>query len=173
MPSSTNKANRRTATIVVVTALITFTITVVGLVETVDKWIGIFRPTHVKITHTNVQPNPRSPNTRVLTTSGSFQNIGAGELLWLAMRPPGDSRIYPNARACDTNTGNGTWSCSVLFGTPTPGRSARFHVIIMRVDVQAVNTFLDYYQTSAISSPGLPALPVGAIEVDEMDVPVQ
>jgi hypothetical protein len=173
MSSPAKRASRRTAIIVVVTALITFTLTVASLVETVDRWIEIFHPTHVKITGTDVQPNPRSPNARVLATRGSFQNIGAGEVLWLAIRLPGDSRIYPNARPCDLNSDNKTWSCSVLFGTPTPGHSALFHVIIMHANAHAVDAFLDYYQSSAISSPGLPALPAGAINGDEIDVPVQ
>jgi hypothetical protein len=173
MSVPTKRTNHRTAAIAVVTALITFTVTVVGLVETVDKWIELLRPTRVKITGTDVRPNPRSPNTRLLATSGSFENIGDGELLWLAIRPPGDSRIYPNAQPCDTNADSKTWSCSVLFGTPTPGRSALFRVIIMRTNAQAVNTFLNYYQSNAISSPGLPALPAGAVKGDEVDVPVQ
>ncbi len=173
MSAPTKKANHRTAEIVVVTALITFTVTVIGLVETVDKWIGLFHPTRVKITGTDVTPSPRSPNTRHLATRGSFENIGDGDLLWLAIRPPGDSKIYPNAQPCDTNTDSKTWSCSVLFGTPTPGHSAPFRVIIMRANTQAVNTFLDYYRNRAPSSPGLPSLPAGAIKGDEVDVPVQ
>ncbi|MBV8538977.1 MAG: hypothetical protein JO364_07350 [Pseudonocardiales bacterium] len=153
--------------------LVTFTMTAVGLVGTAGKWVGLLRPTRVKITGTDVRPDPRSSNTRLLAMSGSFENIGDGELLWLAIRPPGDSRIYPNARPCDTNATSKTWSCSILFGTPTPGRPALFHVVIMRANARAVNAFLDY-QSSAISSfPGLPGLPAGAIKGDEMDVPVQ
>jgi hypothetical protein len=173
MSSPTKKTNRRTVAIVVVAALITFTVTVVGLVGTVDKWIGLLRPTRVKIAGTDVRPNSRSPNTRLLAASGSFERIGDGELLWLAIRPPGDSMIYPNARPCDTNADSKTWSCSVLFGTPSPGRTALFHVIIMRANAQAVDAFLDYYQNNAISSPGLPELPAGTIKGDEIDVPVQ
>ncbi len=173
MPALTKKANHRAVPITIVTALITFTVTVVGLVETVDTWIGLLRPTRVKITGTDVRPNSRSPNTRLLATSGSLENIGDGELLWLAIRPPGDSRIYPNARPCDTNAESKNWSCSVLFGTPTPGQSALFRVIIMRTNAQAVNAILDYYQSSANSSPGLQALPTGAIRSDEIEVPVQ
>jgi hypothetical protein len=173
MSAPMKKANHRTAAIVVVTALITLTMTVVGLVGTVDKWIGLLHPPRVKISGTDVRPNPRSPNARLLVMSGSFENIGDGELLWLAIRPPGDSRIYPNARPCGTNADRNTWSCSVLFGTPAPGHSTLFRVIIMRANAQAVSAFLDYYQNSAISSPGLPALPAGAIKGDEVDVPVQ
>ena len=173
MSSPTKRAGRRAAIIIAVTVLITFTITVAGLVETVDRWIGLFLPAHVKIAGTDVRPNPRSPNARLLATRGSFQNIGAGELLWLAIRPPGDSRIYPNARPCNLNADNKPWSCSVLFGTPTPGRSALFHVIILRANAHVVNAFLDYYQSSAISSPGLSAFPAGTIKGDEIDVPVQ
>ena len=173
MSPSTERARYQTVAIAAVTALITLTVTVVGLVETVDKWIGFLRPTRVTITSTDVRPNPRSTNTRVLTASGSFDNIGDGDLLWLAIRPPGDSKIYPNARPCDTNADRKTWTCSVLFGTPAPGRSMPFHIIIMRANAQAVNALLDYYQNTAISSPGLPALPAGTVKGDEVDVPVQ
>jgi hypothetical protein len=152
------------------TSVRSFTVTVVGLVETADRWIGLLQPTRVKITGTEVRPNSRSPNTRLLAATGSFENIEDGELLWLAIRPPGDSRIYPNAQPCDTNAASKTWSCSVLFGTPAPGRAALFHVIIMR---EAVNTFLDYCQTNAMTSPGIPTLPAGAIKGDKIDVPVQ
>jgi hypothetical protein len=173
MSTPTKKANHRTAAIAAVAALVTFTVTVVGLVETADRWIGLLQPTRVKITGTEVRPNSRSPNTRLLTATGSFENIGDGELLWLAIRPPGDSRIYPNAQPCDTNAASKTWSCSVLFGTPAPGHAALFHVIIMRANAQAVNTFLDYYQTNAMTSPGIPTLPAGATIGDEIDLPVQ
>ena len=172
MSSSTEKAKRPIAEIVV-TALITLTVTVVALTESVDKWAGFLHPPRIKITQTDVKPNPGSSNTRLLATSGSFENIGEGRLLWLAIRPPGDSRIYPNARPCDTNADRKSWSCSVLFGTPTPGRAMPFHVIVMRANAQAVNAILDYNASSGASFPGLPALPVGAIKGDEVDVQVQ
>ena len=171
MSSPTKNTNYRTVEIAVVAALITSTMTIVGLVGTVDRWIWLLHPARVKISATNVRPNSRSPNTRLLVTSGSFEHIGDGELLWLAIRPPGDGRIYPNARPCDTNADSKTWSCSVLFGTPTPGRSALFRVIIMRANTQAVNAILNYQ--SELSFPGFPALPAGAIEGDEIDVPVR
>jgi len=159
--------------IVSVTALITLTVTAIGLVETVDEWVSVLHPTRLKITATSVKPDARSSNSRALTTSGSFENIGEGELLWLAIRPPDDSRIYPNAQPCDTNARAKTWSCSVLFGAPMPGRLMPFHVIIMRVNAQAVNALLDYYQTQALSSPGLQTLPSGAVIGTEKDVLVQ
>lgn len=46
-----------------------------------------------------------------------------------------------------------------------------FRVIIIRANAQAVNAFLDYQ--SAVSFPGFQALPAGAINGDEIDVPVQ
>ncbi len=120
-PPTTKKTSRRTVEIVVVTALITLTLTVVGLVETVDKWIGLIRPTLVKIADTDVRPNPRSSNARLLVANGSFENIGDGELLWLAISPPNDSKIYPNAQSCDTKADSKTWSCSILFGNKYTG----------------------------------------------------
>lgn len=172
MSRSTEKTNRPVLEIAV-TALVTFTVTAVGLFETVDKWPGLLHPTRVKIIHTDVKPDSHGANARLLNTSGSFQNIGEGQLLWLTIRPPGDNRIYPNAQPCDTNEEHKTWSCSILFGMPTPGGSMPFHVIIMRANAQAVTAILNYHKTAVTSFPGLPALPAGAIKGDEIDVQVQ
>jgi hypothetical protein len=172
MSTSTGKTHRPIAAIVS-TALITFTVTVVGLIETVDWWAGLLHPTRVKISRTDVKPNPHSPNARLLDASGSFQSIGEGQLLWLAIRPPGDSRIYPNAQPCATDEHSKTWSCSILFGTPSPGRPMPFHVIVMRTNAQAVTAIFNYQSAAVTSFPGFPALPAGATKGDEIDVHVQ
>lgn len=167
-------ANYRAAEIIFVTALITFTVTLAGLVGTADSWIGLLHPTRVKITGVGVRPDPHSPSVRLLVTSGSITNIGRGDLLWLAIRPPGDNRIYPSGRPCVTTADAKGWSCSALFGTPSPGHSALFHIIIMRANAQAVSAILNYETSVTASSiPGLAALPPGATVGDERDVPVQ
>lgn len=171
MPSA-KKTNRPIAEIAV-TALITFTVTSIGLIETVDRWAGLLHPARVKISRTDVKPDSRSPNGRIIDVSGSFQSIGDGQLLWLVIRPPGDSRIYPNTQPCETNEEHKTWSCSILFGTPSPGRSMPFHVIAMRANAQAVTAILNYQSTAVSSFPGLRALPAGATKGDEIDVQVQ
>lgn len=174
MSNPANRANYRAAGIIVMTALITFTVTVACLVGTANSWIGLLHPTRVKITGVGVRPDPRSPSARLLVTSGSITNVGRGELLWLVIRPPGDKRIYPSGRPCATTADAKGWSCSALFGTPSPGHSVLFHIIVMRVDAHAVAALLDYETSTTLSSiPGLAALPPGATMGDERDVPVQ
>lgn len=165
--------NRRTAIITLIATLVTTAVTVGGaLIIYVDRWVGLLYSPSVTIEQTAVTNNPDSQQTRLINADGSYDHFDAGELIWLAVRPSGDSTIYPSLRPCATNKNKKVWSCPIAVTTRPSGQQQKFTLIAMRVSALGVNAFLDYALNGAKTFSGLPQLPAGAEEADERDVTV-
>lgn len=121
-----------------------------------------FQP--IKGTSKGIQPGTwktKSPNWR--STSDGYQ-------LWIFVYPLGDG-YHP--QDLDVNVdANGDWFTQAGIGGGEVDKGHKFNLLAVLADENATNTINLYYEEHNGSSnwPGLPGLPKGAVQVDEVSV---